>query len=138
MSYESEVLRRIFKRTEGRCHLCRKALCFNNYGRAGSRAAWEIEHSHARANGGSDHGNNLYAACVGCNRVKGKLSSRAARRQNGFTRSPFTANERKKNAVTGAMIGSFALGILFPQLRLASWLIGAGVGAIAGYKQEAD
>lgn len=138
MSHEPESLRRVFDRTEGRCHLCRKTLCFNNYGKIGRRAAWEVEHSNARANGGTNHGNNLFAACVACNRSKGTLSSRAVRARNGFSRSPFSSNERKENAVTGAVVGSFALGLLFPQLRVASWLIGAAIGAIVGYEAKAS
>jgi 5-methylcytosine-specific restriction endonuclease McrA len=38
---------------------------------AGERGVWEVEHSVARAKCGSNHGNNLYAACITCNRSKG-------------------------------------------------------------------
>jgi hypothetical protein len=138
MAYDPAVLRRTFDRTEGRCHICHKTMCFNNYAKLGGRAAWEVEHSKARGNGGTDHGNNLYAAHIRCNRSKGVLTSRTARARNGFSRSPYSPNERRENAITGATVGSFALGVLFPQFRVASWLIGAAAGAIAGYNAKAD
>jgi HNH endonuclease len=68
MNPAREMLRRIYDRTCGYCHLCGKKLSFQNYGRFEKRRAWEIEHSIPRAMGGSDHLNNLYPACIGCNR----------------------------------------------------------------------
>jgi 5-methylcytosine-specific restriction endonuclease McrA len=73
---EETQLRAIYDRTEGQCHNCRKRLTFRNYGLFGKRGAWEIEHSVAQARGGTDHGNNLFAACISCNRSKGDSSSR--------------------------------------------------------------
>jgi 5-methylcytosine-specific restriction endonuclease McrA len=52
-------------------------LAFTNYGKRGARAAWEVDHSRAKANGGTDHLNNLMPACIPCNREKGTLTSRA-------------------------------------------------------------
>jgi hypothetical protein len=54
----------IYDRTTGRCHLCGKRLAFHNYGCHGTRGAWHIEHSVPRANGGTDHVNNLYPGCT--------------------------------------------------------------------------
>ena len=138
MGRDATTLERIYERTEGRCHLCRKKLSRRNYGLLGRRGAWEVEHSTARANGGTDHGNNLYAACIACNRQKGTLSTRAARARNGYTRAPYPKKQRTRNAITGATIGSVALGVLFPQYRLLSWVVGAAVGALAGSKAEPD
>lgn len=138
MSYDATTLERIYDRTEGRCHLCRKKLSLCNFGLFGRRGAWEVEHSTARANGGTDHGNNLYAACIACNRRKGTLSTRAARGRNGFTCAPYSKKQRTRNTITGATIGSVAIGVLFPQYRLLSWVVGAAVGALAGSKVEPD
>lgn len=138
MGHDATTLKRIYDRTEGRCHLCRKKLSLRNYGLLGRRGAWEVEHSTARTNGGTDHGNNLYAACTVCNRQKGTLSTRAARARNGYKCAPYSKKHRTRNAITGATLGSVALGVLFPQYRLLSWVVGAAVGALAGSKAEPD
>lgn len=61
---QKDRLRRIFSKTNGHCHLCHKKLCFTNFGIIGARGNWNVEHSVAKANGGSDHVNNLLPACV--------------------------------------------------------------------------
>src|SRR5690348_1627343 len=78
----TKTLRRIYDRTSGYCHICHRKLALKNYGIAGAKGAWEIEHSVAKALGGSDHGNNLYPAHVSYNRKKGILSTRKARGDN--------------------------------------------------------
>jgi 5-methylcytosine-specific restriction endonuclease McrA len=83
--YSDDGLSRIYDRTSSYWHICRKKLSFTNYGRYGCRGAWEVEHSIARANGGSNHGNNLYAACMSCNRGKGVGTTRSARAAHGRT-----------------------------------------------------
>ena len=65
--YNPDRLERIYRRTDGRCHICRKKLSLVNYGRAGERGAWQIDHSRARVKGGSDHLNNLFPACIPSN-----------------------------------------------------------------------
>jgi 5-methylcytosine-specific restriction endonuclease McrA len=70
MSYDVEILRRIYDRTEGHCHICGKKLSFANYAISSGRGAWEVEHSVAKATGGTNHLNNLFPACITCNRSK--------------------------------------------------------------------
>jgi hypothetical protein len=135
MTRDEAQLRAIYDRTEGRCHICRKRLSFSNYGLFGERGAWEIEHSVAQARGGSDHGNNLFAAHIPCNRSKGNGSSRSARRQHGYVCAPYSARKRKRNAAIGAGIGSLALFLVPPQFRLVAAVVGAVTGAIAGCKK---
>ena len=131
MSYDPETLKRAYARTEGRCHICQKKLAFSNYGQFRRKGAWEIEHSVPRSKGGTDHGNNLYVACIACNRSKGNLTTRTARARNGFSRAPYSRKERNQNAWAGGAIGSLAALILVPPpLRLAAVIIGAGIGAI--------
>lgn len=77
MGYSIERQREIYERTNGRCHICRKQLAWCNYGVLGTHGAWEVEHSIPRAAGGTDHLNNLYPACIGCNRSKGDGSTRS-------------------------------------------------------------
>ena len=84
--YSRERLQAIFRKTDGRCRYCGKQLAFPNYGRVGRRGAWAVDHSVSKANGGSDHGNNLYASCVDCNQDKGATngaSYKARRRRRG-------------------------------------------------------
>lgn len=92
MGYSKEKLDTIFARTDRRCHICGKGLCRKNYARPGARGAWEVEHSKPRAREGTDHGNNLYAAHIRCNREKGTLSTRSipGRSRNGKTGSDGT------------------------------------------------
>lgn len=106
----------------------------------GARASWEIEHSKARANDGTDHGNNLYAACIPCNRSKRDGSTRAARAFHGRTAAPLSFKKRetvrKKNAVvagSAAGLTAMAPGATGP----VGWLV-AGVGAVVGHALEPD
>jgi 5-methylcytosine-specific restriction endonuclease McrA len=131
-------LRRIYDRTSGYCHLCRKKLSFANYGRVDGRGAWHVEHSVPRAKGGTDHANNLYAACITCNLDKSTVTTKTVRGWNGRTRAPLSRRERRKartgNAVAGGVIGGILGSILGP---LAA-VIGAGIGAKVGHDVEFD
>ena len=88
MSFTNEDLNLIFDRTNGKCHICHKKLTFSNYGSIAARGAWEGEHSVPRSKGGTDHLNNLYAACISCNRSKGNKSTKSARAWYGNTSAP--------------------------------------------------
>ena len=136
MKREEAQLRAIYDRTEGQCHICRKRLSLRNYGLFGKRGAWEIEHSVAQARGGTDHGNNLFAAHISCNRSKRDGSSRTARRQHGFQCAPYSNRTRKRNALLGAGVGSRAMILVPPHLRLAAAIVGAVTGAIVGHQKK--
>jgi hypothetical protein len=114
----------IYKRTSGYCHLCGKRLAFTNYGRFGRRGAWEIEHSVARINGGTDRLCNLYAACISCNRSKQHFTTRTARRWNGRTRAPLSVARRKQERLSNTLAGA--------GLGLICGLPFGGIGALAG------
>lgn len=137
MAFDNDTLKRIFERSDGVCHLCRKKLAFRNYGQNGGRGAWEVEHSNARSNGGTDRLNNLYPAHIACNRSKGDKSSRSARAKHGYRSAPLSAKAKKKSAVAGGLIGA-ALGYILvpPPFRIAAALLSAVAGAVAGSKQE--
>ena|SRR5947207_7815542 len=130
--YSDEQLLRIYDRTSGYCHICRKKLSYTNYGRPGTRGSWEVEHSVARANGGSNHGNNLYAACITCNRSKGAMTTRSARAANGRTCAPLSrkarAAKRGEHTVLGAGVGALVGTALGPGGPLLVGLIGALIG----------
>lgn len=137
MKLDAETNRQIFDRTEGKCHICRKKLTFRNYGDAAARASWEVEHSVPRSQGGTDHGNNLFPACIACNRSKGNSATRTVRAKHGFRRAPYSASEREENAQLGGVIGALIGLVVFPpHLRLAAIIIAGGIGAVMGHKTE--
>lgn len=130
----------IFRRTDGYCHICGKKLCINNYGLAGRRGAWEVEHSVPRAEGGTDHPNNLYAACVACNRKKGTRSTRAARAVHGRGPAPLSAAKKAKRRIENAVVSAAAGGIGAVVLGLsgpAAW-VAATISAAIGHGLEPD
>ena len=122
MDDDKKRRRVIYDRSNGYCHICRKKVAFTNYGKAGERGSWEIDHSNPRANGGTDRLNNLYPACISCNRSKQHGSTRTERDRYGHTKAPYSrerANEFTENntwagavagASTGAMVGGACLG----------------------------
>jgi hypothetical protein len=61
MGYSNKQLDDVFDRTSGRCHNCHRPLRFANYNCFGRLGAWEVEHSVAWVQGGSDRLCNLYA-----------------------------------------------------------------------------
>ncbi|MBE7439249.1 MAG: HNH endonuclease [Spirochaetales bacterium] len=130
MGYSNRQLDDIYDKTDGRCHLCGKKLAISNYGIIGTRGAWEVEHSVPRARGGSSHLNNLYPACIPCNREKGTRSSRTHRKYSAIRRAPMSAKrktrERRKVTAWSTVL-----------LSLGGAAIGGGrgflVGGLVGY-----
>ena len=125
-------LRQIFQRTDGRCHICHCRLSFNNHGKKDAKGAWHIEHSIPRACGGTDHINNLFPACIGCNIDKGTMSSRTVRSYCGNTRAPYSRAKKQKvkdnNTGTGILLGGL-IGLV-----AGPWgaVIGATLGGMIG------
>ena len=138
MKADDNKLERIYRRTDGQCHICRKRLCFSNYGAIGKRGAWEIEHSRPRSKGGTDHLNNLYAACISCNRSKGNGTTASARGGNGYRTAALSEKRKNGNAWTGGAVGALAFLFVPPPLRFAAAVVGGVVGAVVGKSSEPD
>lgn len=123
---DGEFLRKVFDRTDGHCHLCGKKLAWKNYAQPGTRGTWEVEHSVPQVAGGTDRLNNLYPACISCNRSKGAESTKSVRARNGRTRAPYSREKkdeiRGRNTILGGLIG----------LLVGAVLIGR-VGALIGF-----
>jgi uncharacterized protein YcfJ len=140
MSYSRQELKAIYDRTSGYCHICGRKLSLTNYARPGRKGAWEVEHSRAKAAGGTDRLNNLYAACIGCNRDKGTVTARTARGWNGRTRAPLSRSRRaevkKENAVIGSVVGGLLGAFAGPWGTAAGAAAGAYVGSQV--KSEGD
>jgi 5-methylcytosine-specific restriction endonuclease McrA len=133
MRWSDDQLNDFYDRNDGRCHICGGKISWCNYGKPNSRGAWEVEHSVPRANGGTGHGNNLYAAHIRCNREKGTVTSRTARRWHGRTRAPLSrdARERKiaENTIVGGVLAGLAgLMLAWPQAVLGLVLFGGLIG----------
>ena len=137
--YDEKMLRTIYDKTNGRCHLCSKSIAFSNYGLHDACGGWEVDHSVPVSKGGTDHLNNLRPAHTTCNRSKQARSSRAERQANGRTRAPLSAaainREKTASAVTGALAGGL-LG-----LRLGGpvgFWIGLIGGAVTAYAMDPE
>ncbi len=129
---ERERLQKIYRKTDGNCHICHGKLSFSNYSSPGSRGAWEVEHSVPKSKGGSDNLNNLFAAHISCNREKGTLNTKTARSYYGNSRAPYSKSKKKiirsKNTAAGAIIGGLIGSFLGPE----GTILGAGIGAAIG------
>ncbi len=138
MKFDDETLDRIFCRTDGQCHICRKQLSFSNYGSGGKKGAWEVEHSVPRSKGGTDHLNNLYAACISCNRSKGNATTKSARATNGYRQAPLSKQKKNQNALKWGAAGSLAALFVPPHLRLVTFVVGSVLGAVLGESHEPE
>jgi hypothetical protein len=59
MRYTEKQLNDILDSTDHRCHICRRRLYLDEYGRE-----WEVDRSRARAKGGTNSRRNLRPACI--------------------------------------------------------------------------
>jgi 5-methylcytosine-specific restriction endonuclease McrA len=134
MKMTNDRLNAIYDKTHGCCHICHKKLSFINYAVHGAKGAWHVEHSKAKAKGGTDHLNNLYAACITCNLEKGVLHISTLRRRNNVTRAPLSKAKkdqiRNNNSVGGGLVGFFVGAALggTPLAIAAFTLLGAKIG----------
>ncbi len=137
MSYSQHDLKTIFERTDGRRHLCGKQLVRGNHGAPqGTRGAWHVEHSNAKANGGTDHGRNLLPGCVACNLEKGaKLTTSALRERNGLAARPESKMERLVREGFWRTVGYGAIAALVLVCILALFWPGLFWAAVARVKQ---
>lgn len=129
----------ILDRTSGKCHVCHKQLCFNNHGLHGARGAWHIDHLVPIAKGGTNHGNNLRAACIGCNLDKSTATARTARRWHGTKRAPLGRKRReqarKANALGVGALGAAIGGMLGGPVGA---FFGGALGAVLGHDADPD
>lgn len=142
MKYSKDKLEKIFHRTDGRCHICRKDLILTSHGNLKVKGNWEVEHSKPRASSGTDHINNLFPACISCNRKKSTKSSAYARGENGFSAAPLSKQAKSRKRADNTFYGSTAGLIAGTVLRtpplglLTSIVIGAAIGFITDPERE--
>ena len=138
MIVSDDRLNKIYDKTRGKCHLCHKNLSFINYNRFGAKGAWEIEHSKPKSLGGTDHLNNLYAACIRCNRQKSNGTNYSVRSKNGVRKAPLSAKARSKkilgNTAKGVVAG-VTIGRFFGP---GGAVIGGAIGALMGSDKDPD
>jgi 5-methylcytosine-specific restriction endonuclease McrA len=129
MAFDKEQLDRIYRRTCGYCHLCYSKLARKNYGRPGKRGAWEVDHSVPSSKGGTDHLNNLLAACATCNRDKSSVTTKTARSWNGKARAPLSPAKRRQAKAANGLLAAICMGLVG---FATAGPIGAAIGALAG------
>lgn len=100
-----ERIHKIYDKTGGYCHLCNKKLSRSNYGVHGAKGSWQVDHSKAKANGGTHHMNNLFPACISCNIEKGTLHKNTIRKRKGYV----TENSGSGCFITTACVTSKGL-----------------------------
>ena len=119
MAFSELEKERIFEKAGGKCAYCGKKLCYQNYGIYGGRAGWHIDHGRARSKDGTDHLNNLFAACITCNLQKSDAGSAT------FRRSLEQVKAHRRRVARDRHIGSLAVPLLgmlgFAVVRLAQW-----------------
>lgn len=137
--FSSQEKRAIFDRSSGKCHVCHKQLCFSNHGLHGARGAWHVDHCVPIAKGGTNHGNNLRAACICCNLDKSTVTARTARRWNGTTRAPLSKKQREEaqmaNAIGVGVIGATVGGFIAGPVGV---FVGGAIGAALGSDSDPD
>src|SRR6266568_3497639 len=112
MHQDIQTLRRIYNRTNGRCHVFGKKLSLVN---------------------------NLFPACIGCNLDKGTVSSRTARGWYGRKRAPLSKQRKDQAKRSGALAGGLVVGLLGGLLGgPRGALLGAAIGVAAGYSRNPD
>ena len=138
MTKDKQQLRKIYDRTDGYCHICRKKLSFKNYGKNGLKGAWHKDHSVPRSKGGADHMNNYFAACIKCNIEKGTISSRTMRNAYGNTRAPLSKEKKKEIREQSTSAGAIIGGILGAPAGPWGIAVGATIGGIIGNSSSPD
>ena len=132
MAKDLEKLQRIYRKTNGYCHICHKKLSLKNHGVYGARGAWHIEHSKPKAREGTNHINNLFPACIRCNLEKGTMLTKVARQKNGISRAPFSANKKaqmkRQNTTSGVIVG----GVIGSAAGPIGIVVGATIGGLIG------
>ena len=132
--WDNDELNDIFDRSSGKCHLCHKKLAWRNHGVVGARGAWHVDHSRAKAQGGTDFLRNLKPACISCNCTKRDGTNRSVRSRYGKIRAPLSTKRRREatvwNAVGGGSLGWLVgRALLGPGPALLVGILGAALGA---------
>ncbi len=139
MAVNDDLLRAVFNKTAGRCHICHKRVAFSRYGVISARSGWEIDHSVPRAKGGTDHPNNLFPAHISCNRSKQDGGTRAARADFGKARAPMSVERRQRAKLWTAVGGALTAGATgFRFAGPPGFLAGVIVGGIIGYEMDPE
>ena len=111
-----ELSSAVWDKSGGRCGHCDKELVFANRKRIG-RGAWEVEHLRPQALGGTNHLNNLVAACWTCNVQKGTFSTRTHRLALAPQLASRTSRRRLRTAGNALIPGAIVAGLTYWYLR---------------------
>jgi len=138
MKIDNDKLNRIYDKTRGKCHLCHKQLSFKNYAQPGARGDWEVEHSKPRSKGGTDHLNNLFAACMACNREKSNSTNYSVRSKKGVKKAPLSYKAKKNKIIKNTVIASATGAAIGRILGPGGMIVGGVIGVFIGKNKEID
>ena len=114
MYWDWDTLNWVYERTDGYCRYCGKKIYWSNYGMAGERGAWQVEHSVPVALGGTNYRRNLWPACIDCNQDKGTMTGTQYMRL-----FPEPRRSASGDGVATALAGAFLLYLLYQALSQA-------------------
>lgn len=66
MAFSEDVIRRAWKRQEGRCGACDRLMVWENRNKRGSRGAWQAHHQKPVKDGGTDYLSNCVLLHMSC------------------------------------------------------------------------
>lgn len=117
MQWSTETLNAVYDKTGGYCRYCEKKIAWVNYGNPYGRGGWEIDHSKPLSRGGTGHRNNLFPACVPCNREKGTMTGAEFLR---LFEEPSAEERPWWEDLVGVVLGVIAIGLVLNALSNAS------------------
>ncbi|MEI9809524.1 MAG: hypothetical protein WDO16_17565 [Bacteroidota bacterium] len=85
-----------------------------------------------KARGGTDHLNNLYAACISCNCAKGAGSTSTMRRRNGVSRAPLNRLRKERIKEENTFLGMTGGGLVGSYFGPVGTLAGIIIGGLFG------
>lgn len=96
MRYNEQQKTEIWRKTSGKCHICRRSLLYKAYGFLNTEGAWEIDHDIPKSKGGQNDAENLLPACPSCNRIKRDNHTLTERSKFGYKSPPYSVDERRE------------------------------------------
>jgi len=133
----------IWRKTDGRCHLCHEPVDLHTYGHVAvfGRETATVDHLTPQVYGGDDRRDNLLPAHHGCNASRGTRDVDDARRElAGSSRCPSSRDERVLGAIGLGALGFGMAGAVFStenpdgtrSFNEGAALVGGLLGALFG------
>ena len=130
--YSFQRLVKIFKKTEGCCHVCKKKIDFKLYAKLHHKNGWQIvDRSRTEASGGNSAITNLWPVHAQCKLGQRTGKSRNARKAQEYSHSSTEKRIQKdRREIVGGLVG----GTLGLAAGPAGVVAGAALGVEIGRK----